>query len=133
MIRFERALDKTLARLEDRWRSLTPDLDWSQYDGDDVESIASSSLPPIRRIHLAGGGGRESERLKRRVISLERENQSLREDLLRMKEVLEEHGLVVEVSASSSEEKKDASAGSEGSELSLNEKNVWKLMTKHRE
>ena len=107
MLRFEHAIDKTLARLEDRWRMLTPDMDWSQYDGDDVESLASNSLPPIRRIHLAGGGGRESERLKRKVLSLERENQSLRQDLHRAIELLEQQGISGETFASS-EEKKEA-------------------------
>lgn len=131
MIRFERALDKTLARLEERWRALTPDMDWSQYDGDDVESIASSSLPPIRRIHLAGGGGRESERLNKKVISLERENYSLRQELQRAKEVLEEHGFSLET-PTSSEEKKESSAGSASTNLSLHEKDVWSLVTKHR-
>lgn len=131
MIRFERALDKTLARLEERWRALTPDMDWSQYDGDDVESIASSSLPPIRRIHLAGGGGRESERLKKKVISLERENHELRQELQQVKDFLEEQGFTIETSTSS-EEKKEGSTGSESTNLSLNEKDVWRLVMKHR-
>lgn len=133
MLRFEHAIDKTLARLEDRWRMLTPDMDWSQYDGDDVESLASNSLPPIRRIHLAGGGGRESERLKRKVLSLERENQSLRQDLHRAIELLEQQGISGETFVSS-EEKKEPSTGSleSSTNLSLDEKDVWRLVTKHR-
>lgn len=131
MLRFEHAIDKTLARLEERWRLLTPDMDWSQYDGDDVESIASSSLPPIRRIHLAGGGGRESERMKKKVLSLERENQSLREELHRVVELLEQHGICIK-SSIASEGKKEASVGSETTGLSLDEKDVWRLVTKHK-
>jgi len=132
MLRFEHAIDKTLARLEERWRMLTPDMDWSQYDGDDVESIASNSLPPIRRIHLAGGGGREAERLKKKVMSLERENQSLRQELNRVVEMLEQHGVSIETKLSS-EEKKEALAGSESVNLSLDEKDVWRLVTKHKD
>jgi hypothetical protein len=114
---------------------LTPDMDWSQYDGDDVESLASSSLPPVRRIHFAGGGARESERLKRKVISLERENQSLRHDLDRAIELLEQQGISGETfPSSSSEEKKEATTGSLDSNTnpSLDEKDVWRLVTKHR-
>lgn len=135
MLRFEHTIDKTLARLEERWRMLTPDMDWSQYDGDDVESLASSSLPPVRRIHFAGGGVRESERLKRKVISLERENQSLRQDLDRAIELLEQQGISGEkFASSSSEEKKEATTGSLDSNTnpSLDEKDVWRLVTKHR-
>ncbi len=135
MLRFEHTIDKTLARLEERWRMLTPDMDWSQYDGDDVESLASSSLPPVRRIHFAGGGVRESERLKRKVISLERENQSLRQDLDRAIELLEQQGISGEkFASSSSEEKKEATTASLDSNTnpSLDEKDVWRLVTKHR-
>lgn len=85
----------------------------------------------IRRIHLAGGGGRESERLKKKVIALERENQSLRHELHRVLEILEQHGVHIETTIAS-EEKKEASAGSESANPSLNEKDVWRLVTKHK-
>lgn len=132
MIRLERALDKTLAHLEERWRMLTPDMDWSHHDGDDVESIASSSLPSpsMRRIHLSGSG-RDIERLKEKVISLERENQNLNEELERMKEILHQHGFTVE-QCDSGEEKKEVAVDGELSNLSLDEKDVWRLITKHR-
>jgi hypothetical protein len=132
MIRLERALDKTLAHLEERWRTLTPDMDWSHHDGDDIESIASSSLPStsMRRIHLSGSG-RDIERLKEKVISLERENKNLNEELERMKEILHQHGFTVE-QRDSGEEKKEVAVDGELSNLSLDEKDVWRLITKHR-
>lgn len=132
MIRLEHALDKALARLEERWRNLTPDMDWSYRDGDDVESIASSSHPlsSIRRIQFSTSV-REAECLKQKVISLERENQTLKQELERMKGMLRQHGFSIE-EPESGEEKKEVAADGESSTLSLDEKDVWKLVTKHR-
>jgi predicted acylesterase/phospholipase RssA len=132
MIRLEHALDKTLACLEDRWRNLTPDMDWSHHDGDDVESIASSSHPhsSIRRIHFSTSG-REAESLKQKVISLEQENQTLNQELQRMKEMLRQHGFSIE-EPDSDEEKKEVAPDGKSNTLSLDEKDVWKLVTKHR-
>lgn len=131
MIRFERALDKTLARLEERWRLLTPDMDWSHHDGDDVESIASSSLPTsvsTRRFHFVSGG-REAERLKRKVITLERENQTMKSEVDQMKEVLRQHGITIE-QPDYGEDNKDADPVDRPA--SLDEKDVWKLLVQHR-
>ena len=84
MMRLERSLDDCIARLEERCRQLNPEQsDWS-FNGDDVESIASSSLPNssvARGVRFVGRSDRESERLKHKVMSLERENDKLKQKL----------------------------------------------------
>lgn len=78
MIRLERGLDDCLARLHERRRVISPD--W-----DDVESIASAPSTAGRNHSNVKGvrffGGREAERLKHKVMALERENYALRMQL----------------------------------------------------
>jgi hypothetical protein len=96
MIRLEKALDDCLARLETRIRTLNPDVDWSCHD--DIDSIESGSAAFVtaptstnHRVRIVGRPpsgiqqrDRESERLRRKVTGLERENQELREELDRL-------------------------------------------------
>lgn len=89
MIRLEKALDDSLARLEDRLRRLHPDGDWSFHD--DVDSIASSSnilSSGSARVRIVGppppgfsSTFRETERMRRKMESLEEENRELRDTL----------------------------------------------------
>jgi len=71
MIRLERGLDDCLARLQERRRVLIPD--W-----DDVESIASAPSTALTKGVRFLGSGRDSERLKQKVMKLERKNFSLK-------------------------------------------------------
>lgn len=92
MLRLEKALDDCLARLESRMRMLNPAVDLSNYD--DIESIESSSVvasSSVNRVRIIGRPpsgltmrDRDSERLRRRLSGLERENQHLREELERL-------------------------------------------------
>jgi TAG lipase/steryl ester hydrolase/phospholipase A2/LPA acyltransferase len=89
MIRLEKALDDSLARLEDRIRRLHPDGDWSFHD--DVDSIASSSnilSSGSARVRIVGppppgfsSTFRETERMRRKMETLEEENRELRDTL----------------------------------------------------
>jgi hypothetical protein len=94
MIRLEKALDDCLARLEGRIRSMNPESDWSAHD--EIESIESSSVVASGSVHRVriigrptaqanGTTAHDSERLRRKVSSLERENQLLREELEKLK------------------------------------------------
>lgn len=79
MTRLESALDACLSRLQERFKTLIPESDWSGHD--EVDSIASSSFT---NTHISNrvrfiGSGRESERLKHKVMTLERENLFLRQ------------------------------------------------------
>lgn len=90
MIRLEKALDDTLARLEDRLRRLHPEGDWS-FHGDDVDSLASSSnllSTSSGRVRIVGppppgfsSTFRETERMRRKMETLEDENRELRDYL----------------------------------------------------
>lgn len=92
MIRLEKALDDCLHRLEDRVRSIAPDFDWSTQD--DVESIASSTAHASsagRQVKIVGKPplgvsvrDRDAERMKKKMIALEQENQKLRHQLAEM-------------------------------------------------
>ncbi len=82
MIRLEKVLDDCLARLEGRIRSMNPESDWSTHD--DIESIESSSVVAagsMHRVRIIGQPNGEAERLRKKVIGLERENEILREQL----------------------------------------------------
>ena len=121
MIRLERGLDDCLARLHERRRVLSPD--W-----DDVESITSAPSTAGGNYKNTKGvrffAGREAERLKHKVMKLERENFALKtqlEELTRQMEVNNqdgnnEHHLSPTLSSSSV------------ASLPLCEKGVWELL-----
>jgi hypothetical protein len=115
MIRLERGLDDCLARLQDRRRVLIPD--W-----DDVESITSA--PSMSKGVRFLGSGREAERLKQKVMKLERENFSLKMKLEEMQHKLGEPDLDGETKENTEVMSRSASAGS----LVLSEREVWSLL-----
>ena len=120
MIRLERSLDDCIARLEERCRQLNPDQsDWS-FNGDDIESIASSSFPSssiARGVRFVGKSDREAERLKHKVISLERENDKLKQQL----EMMERK---IKVDDSGNESKENISP--------IEERQVWSHLRRQR-
>jgi predicted acylesterase/phospholipase RssA len=117
MIRLERALDDCLARLQERRRVLSPD--W-----DDVESITSAPSVAVKGVRFTG---REAERLKQKVLVLERENFNLKHQLDNLKHQLENP-------PGETEENDDLSlmSTSSGVSLPLSEKEVRNLHRNQR-
>mmetsp|Transcript_25997 Transcript_25997/g.36443 ORF Transcript_25997/g.36443 Transcript_25997/m.36443 type:complete len:858 (+) Transcript_25997:1-2574(+) len=147
MTRLEIALDDCLNRLDQRFKTLIPE---SEYD--EIDSIASSSLVTTsisNRVRFIGAG-RESERLKAKVISLERENVDLKKRLEEMEQRLI-HGVVEDLSfgnltnsgdgmaRSTSNSSQLSSSSSEGEtrkrtsprEGKVTERQVWSLRQRH--
>lgn len=97
MLRFEKSLDICLNRLEERYRDLHPEIDWSTHD--EIESIASASgsyhNSSISRVRFGGhvGQERKAEKLRTKVISLESENQKLKQQLQQMEKLLSINGV----------------------------------------
>ena len=131
MIRLERALDDCLARLQERRRVLSPD--W-----DDVESIASApSTTAGNSSHQRSKGvrffaGREAERLKHKVMILERENFALK---------MQVQTLTSQVKVSFDDDAMDDAnedgisrtiSSSSIASLPLNEKGLWSLLRSHK-
>jgi hypothetical protein len=135
MLRFERALDGCLHRLEERYRNLHPDIDWSTHD--EIESIASasgsyptSSTTP-GRVRFGGHvvQERNAEKLRTKVITLEQENQKLKLQLQQMEKLLAISGAKENQSRERSrergnEEKKSLDEG----HVTLTEGDIWNLV-----
>jgi predicted acylesterase/phospholipase RssA len=115
MIRLERGLDDCLARLQDQRRVLIPD--W-----DDVESLTSA--PSMSKGVRFLGSGREADRLKQKVMKLERENFSLKMKLEEIQHKLGEPDLNCETKENTEILSRSASAGN----LVLSEREVWSLI-----
>lgn len=139
MVRMERALDQCLARLEERTQLLNPEGgDWSHHD-DDLDSIAStgSMIPSSmnQRVRFFGPG-REAERLKRKVMNLERENFALKQQLEDMQRVV----TAVRMRESKDDDDDDNDNPAllpegrvNGSKtLHLQEKDVWNVLRTHQ-
>jgi len=147
MTRLEIALDDCLNRLDQRFKTLIPE---SEYD--EIDSIASSSLVTTsisNRVRFIGAG-RESERLKSKVISLERENLDLKKKLEEMEQRLI-HGVVQDLSfgnptnsgsglarststssqLSSSSSEDETHKRSSTQEGKVTEREVWSLRQRH--
>ncbi|CAB9499538.1 Patatin-like phospholipase domain-containing protein [Seminavis robusta] len=132
MLRFERALDGCLTRLEERYRDLHPDIDWSAHD--EIESIASasgsfptSSITPSR---VRFGGHvvqeRKAEKLRTKVITLEQENQKLKQQLQQMEKLMAINGAKASMEREKDgEEKKTLD---EGNVNELSEGAIWNLV-----
>lgn len=94
MIRLEKALDTCLGRLEERYRDLHPEIDWAAHD--EIESIASGSYPASsttpNRVRFGGigvvGQERKAEKMRTKMMSLEQENQKLKQQLQQMEKLL---------------------------------------------
>ena len=128
MLRFEKSLDVCLNRLEERYRDLHPEIDWSTHD--EIESIASasgsypaSSITSRVRFGVNGqvGQERKAEKLRTKVISLETENQKLRQQLQQMEKLMK---LQNRDNDSGKEEKKGQDEGS----VAMTEGEVWNLV-----
>jgi predicted RNase H-like nuclease (RuvC/YqgF family) len=133
MLRFEKALDTTLNRLEERYRDLHPDIDWSAHD--EIESIASasssfiaSSLTPSKVRFSAGPGQeRKAEKLRTKVLTLEQENQKLKQQLQQMEKLLAINGAkALQNSEGSNDGKEEKKSLDEG--LTLSEGDIWNLV-----
>lgn len=113
MIRLERALDICLDRLQARQQVLRPD--W-----DDMDSITSvPSVAAAKGVRFSSTN-REAERLKQKVIVLERENFALKLKLEEMQKAIDgDNGI---------EEKKLHDGDSKVASLPLTEKTLWDLI-----
>jgi hypothetical protein len=111
MISLERALDEALDNLRSRLRQLRPDTELSnEYDDDDndeLDSIVSSTVNALSAPHRFvravrfGPSPREVDLLKKKLLEMEQENKTLRNEVDRLKSLCG-HSV-----AHSSEEKKD--------------------------
>lgn len=133
MIRLEKALDDCLARLEGRIRTMNPESDWSTHD--EIESIESSSVvaasSSIHRVRIVERpllpSNSNAENLRRKVNSLELENEKLREELAKLQSLAMVHPKSEDsdrecVPNATSAEKVSVGNGSEGE--------VWNLVRK---
>uniref|UniRef100_A0A7S4JVP5 PNPLA domain-containing protein n=1 Tax=Odontella aurita TaxID=265563 RepID=A0A7S4JVP5_9STRA len=80
MLRVETKIDRCIARLEERLDGLVPDgngIPPHSHDDDDVESISSSFVSGTNRLRFLSSH-RETELLRQKVSTLERENVQLR-------------------------------------------------------
>ena len=139
MIRLEKALDKCLISLKDRCHELHPEVEVS--GDDDLESIASSARDSLsvslsvadtstRIAHFGTSHSREVDTLRKKLVKVENENFSLREQVRFLQSQLAEHvGDANVASASSnttSEEKKNDEDPSR--RFKLSEGGVWNLV-----
>lgn len=88
-LRLEKALDDCLNRLEAQMRANNPDYDWSAND--ELDSIASNSMVSTSRVRIIGrpfSQNSEPPALRQRYTSLERENQQLREEVMRLRTLM---------------------------------------------
>ena len=136
MLRFERALDGCLNRLEERYRNLHPDIDWSTHD--EIESIASasgsyptsSSITP-GRVRFGGHfvHERKAEKLRTKVITLEQENQKLKLQLQQMEKLLAINGAKETLSRDRSREREnEEKKGLDEGQVTLTEGDIWNLV-----
>jgi len=88
MIRLETKIDGCIARLEERYHALAPEYDALRRWNDDADSISiSSTLSVANRMRMASAG-RETELLRQKVHTLERENVSLRRQVGQLQRAL---------------------------------------------
>jgi hypothetical protein len=127
MISLERALDEALDCLRSRLRELRPDTDiTNEVDDDELDSIVSSTMNALNAPHRfaravrfgPSPSPRELDLLKKKLLEMEQENKTLRNELDRLKSLYGHSGTIA------SEEKKDddnkdssAHIGSEGGVL----------------
>mmetsp|Transcript_12867 Transcript_12867/g.18900 ORF Transcript_12867/g.18900 Transcript_12867/m.18900 type:complete len:817 (+) Transcript_12867:168-2618(+) len=114
MLRLERALDNCLDRLQERQRVLRPD--W-----DDMDSITSAPSVSAKGVRFSATSSRAAERLKQKVVFLERENFAL-------KVKLEEMQRIVDGDIDLGEENKVCDGDSEATSVPLTEKTLWNLI-----
>lgn len=120
-----------LNRLEERYRDLHPDIDWSTHD--EIESIASASgsfpASSTSRVRFGGhvGQERKAEKLRTKVISLESENQKLKQQLQQMEKLLSINGAKEGQNRDRDSDKEEKKRQDEGHAV-LTEGEVWNLV-----
>ena len=132
MLRFEKALDSCLSRLEERYRDLHPDIDWSAHD--EIESIASGSFPASsitpNRVRFGGHvvQERKAEKLRTKVITLEQENQKLKQQLQQMQKLLSMQGAKEPKNRDRGSEREEKKSPEENAHMNLTEGELWNLV-----
>jgi hypothetical protein len=141
MIRLEKALDQCLAELKNRCHELHPEVEMNEDD--DLESIASSTRESFsvslsvadtstRMAHFGASHSRQVETLRNKLVKVENENFSLREQVRFLQSQLAEHvgdNVGSKSSHLASEEKKNE--GETLSRVQLSEGSVWNLVKQH--
>mgnify|MGYP005845623713 CR=1 FL=1 len=134
MLRFEKSLDHCLSRLEERYRDLHPDIDWSAHD--EIESIASASgsfhasnNTPNHRVRFGGHvvQERKAEKLRTKMINLEQENQKLKQQLQQMERLLALNGTKESLQQERDGGREEKNGLNEGN-LAFTEGDVWNLV-----
>lgn len=88
MIRLEAKIDGCIARLEERYHALAPEYDALRRWNDDADSISISSTVSVANRMRMASAGRETELLRQKVHTLERENVSLRRQVGQLQRAL---------------------------------------------
>ena len=89
MIRVETKIDKCITRLEERYHAMSPDYDaLRRWNNDDADSISISSTVSVANRFRMASASRETELLRQKVHTLERENVALRRQVTQLQHSL---------------------------------------------
>jgi len=89
MIRVETKIDQCITHLEERYHSMSPDYDaLRRWNNDDADSISISSTVSVANRFRMASSGRETELLRQKVHTLERENVALRRQVNQLQHAL---------------------------------------------
>lgn len=121
-------------RLEERYRNLHPDIDWEARD--EIESIASasssflaSSVTPSK-VRFCGHvvQERKAEKLRTKVITLEQENQKLKQQLQQMEKLMAINGAKESHSNEAGNDSKEEKKSLDEGHVTLTEGDIWNLV-----
>jgi len=88
MIRVESKIDQCITRLEERYHAISPDYDALLRWNDDADSISISSTVSVANRFRMASASRETELLRQKVHTLERENVALRRQVTQLQHSL---------------------------------------------
>ena len=89
MIRVETKIDECITRLEERYHAMSPDYDaLRRWNNDDADSISISSTVSVANRFRMASASRETELLRQKVHTLERENVALRRQVTQLQHAL---------------------------------------------
>ena len=89
MIRVETKIDECITRLEERYHAMSPDYDaLRRWNNDDADSISISSTVSVANRFRMASAKRETELLRQKVHTLERENVALRRQVTQLQHSL---------------------------------------------
>ena len=89
MIRVETKIDECITRLEERYHAMSPDYDaLRRWNNDDADSISISSTVGVANRFRMASAKRETELLRQKVHTLERENVALRRQVTQLQHSL---------------------------------------------